>query len=77
MMRLTDKISSLATVGTIVVRNRSVFSVNLNTMMQWTANENAAGLRRICKSSDKPKTEGLQKTDVRLILHRTLNETTT
>ena len=30
---------------------------SLNAMMQGTANENAAGLRRICKRSDQPKIE--------------------
>ena len=31
------------------------------TMMQRTANENADGLRRICKRSDQPKIERLKK----------------
>ena len=29
-------------------------------MMQRTANENAAGLRRICKGPDEPKIESLE-----------------
>ena len=42
-------------------------------MMQKTANENAAGLRRICKRSDQPKIERLVNNDARLILRRKLN----
>ena len=37
-------------------------------MMQRTANENAARLRRICKRSDQPKIERLVNNDARLIL---------
>ena len=37
-------------------------------MMQRTANENAACLRRICKRSDQPKIERLVNNDARLIL---------
>ena len=39
-----------------------------NIMMQRTANENAACLRRICKRSDQPKIERLVNNDARLIL---------
>ena len=41
-------------------------------MMQRTANENAACLRRICKRSDQPKIERLVNYDARLILRRKL-----
>ena len=37
-------------------------------MMQRTANENAACLRRICKRSDQPKIERPVNNDARLIL---------
>ena len=37
-------------------------------MMQRTANENAACLRRICKRSDQPKIERIVNNDARLIL---------
>ena len=37
-----------------------VLKISLNTMMQRTANENAAGLRKICKGSDMPKVVGEQ-----------------
>ena len=43
----------------------------LNIMMQRTANENAACLRRICKRSDQPKIERLVNSDARLILRGT------
>ena len=47
-------------------------------MMQRTANENAAGLRKVCKiGSDQPKIERLENNDSRLILRRELNGTTT
>ena len=49
----------------------------LNIMMQRTANENAACLRRICKRSDQPKIERLVNSDARLILRRKLNGATT
>ena len=49
----------------------------LNIMMQRTANENAACLRRICKRSDQPKIERLVNNDARLILRRKLNGATT
>ena len=39
-----------------------------NIMMQRTANENAACLRRICKRSDQPKIERLVNNYARLIL---------
>ena len=48
---------------------------SLNTMMQGTANENAVGLRRICKRSDQPKMERLVNNDARLILRGKLNRT--
>ena len=41
--------------------------------MKRTANENAAGLRRICKRSDQQKIERLENNDARLILRRKLN----
>ena len=44
-------------------------------MMQRAANENAACLRRICKSgkrSDQPKIEKMVNSDARLILRRKL-----
>ena len=49
----------------------------LNIMMQRTANENAACLRRICKICDLPKIERLVNNDARLILRRKLNGATT
>ena len=52
----------------------SLFSVE---MMQRTANENAACLRRICKRSDQPKIERLVNNDARLMLRRKLNGATT
>ena len=39
-----------------------------NIMMQRTANENVACLRRICKRSEQPKIERLVNNDARLIL---------
>ena len=39
-----------------------------NIMIQRTANENAACLRRICKRSDQSKIERLVNNDARLIL---------
>ena len=45
--------------------------------MQRTANENAAGLRRICKTSDQPKIERLENNDAGLIVRRKLNGATT
>ena len=48
-----------------------------NIMMQRTANENAACLRRICKRSDQPKIERIANNDARLILRKKLNGTTT
>ena len=39
----------------------------LNTMMQRNANENFAGLQRICQRSDQPKIERLENSDARLI----------
>ena len=36
-------------------------------MVQRTANENAACLRRICKRSDQPKIERIANNDARLI----------
>ena len=38
----------------------------LNIMVQRTANENAACLRRICKRSDQPKIERIANNDARL-----------
>ena len=49
----------------------------LNTMMQRTANENAASLHRVCKRSDQPKIERLVNNDAILILRRKLNGATT
>ena len=49
----------------------------LNIMMQRTANENAACIRRICERSDQPKIERLVNNDARLILCRKLNGATT
>ena len=46
-------------------------------MMQRTANENAACIRRICKRPDKPKIERIINNDARLILRRKLNGATT
>ena len=46
-------------------------------MVQRTANENAACLRRICRRSDQPKIERLVNNDVRLILRRKFNGATT
>ena len=40
--------------------------------MQRTANQNAAGLRWICKRSDQPKIERPENNDERLILRRKL-----
>ena len=48
-----------------------------NIMVQRTANENAACLRRICKRSDQPKIERIANNDARLILRRKLNGATT
>ena len=45
----------------------------LNIVMQRTANENAAFLRRICKRFDQPKIERLVNNDARLILRGKLN----
>ena len=42
----------------------------LNLMMQRTANENAACLRRICNRSDQPKIERPVNNDARLILRK-------
>ena len=52
---------------------------SLNTMIQstCTANENATGLRRICKRSHQPKIEGPENNDAGVILCRKLNGTTT
>ena len=44
-------------------RDVIVFKKELYTMMQRTANENAAGLRRICKRSDQPKIQRLENKD--------------
>ena len=49
----------------------------LKIMIQRTANENAACLRRICKRSDQPKIDRLVNNDARLILRRKLNGATT
>ena len=49
----------------------------LKIMMQRTANENAACLRRICKRSDQPKIERLVNNDARLMLRRKFNGATT
>ena len=46
-------------------------------MMQRTANENAAGKRRICKRSDQPKIDRIANNDARLILREKLNGATT
>ena len=47
-------------------------------MMQRTANENAARLRRICERFDQPKVERIAaNNDARLILPRKLNGATT
>ena len=46
-------------------------------MMQRTAEEDAACLRRICKRSDQPKIEKLVNNDARLILRRKLDGATT
>ena len=46
-------------------------------MVQRTANENAACLRRICRRSDQPKIERLVNNDARLILRRKFNGATT
>ena len=48
-----------------------------NIMVQRTANENAACLRRICKRSDQPKIERIANNDARLILRRKPNGATT
>ena len=48
-----------------------------NIMMQRTANENAACMRRICKRPDQPKIERLVNNDARLILRKKLNGATT
>ena len=45
--------------------------------MQKTANETAAGLRRICKISAQPKIEEIENNDERLILRRKRNGTAT
>ena len=45
-------------------------------MMQRTANENAACLRRICERSDQPKVERIANNDARLILSKKLNGAT-
>ena len=49
------------------------FIRQFNIMMQRTANEIAACLRRICKRSDQPKIERIANNDGRLILHKKLN----
>ena len=46
------------------------------TMMQRTANENAAGLRRICGRSDQPEIERIANNDA-MIVRIKLNGTTT
>ena len=46
-----------------------------NIMMQRTANENAACIRRICKRPDQPKIERLVNNDARVILQKKLNAT--
>ena len=56
--------------------NPSVMFVAVE-MMQRTANENAACLRKICKRSDQPKIERLVNNDARVILRRKLNGATT
>ena len=55
------------------------FIRQFNIMMQRTVNENAACLRRICKTerSDQPKIERVANNDARLILRKKLNGTTT
>ena len=45
----------------------------MTIFLQRNANENATGLRRICKRSDQPKIERLENNDARLILRRKLN----
>ena len=52
-------------------------SGQFNIMMQRTAKENAACLRRIFKRSDQPKIERIANNDARLILRRRLNGATT
>ena len=47
--------------------------VKISIMVQRTANEHAACLRRICKRSHQPKIERLVNNDARLILRRKLN----
>ena len=42
-------------------------------MMQTKTNENAAGIRRICKRSDQPIIERLENNDARLILRSKLD----
>ena len=46
---------------------------SLNTMMQGTENENAAGLRRICKRSDQPKLVGTDDQSINWLLHYLLH----
>ena len=49
----------------------------IKTMMQRTANKNAAGLLRIYKTFDQSIIGTQEKDDARLILRRKLNGTTT
>ena len=49
------------------------WDLEINTMMQTKTNENAAGIRRICKRSDQPIIERLENNDARLILRSKLN----
>ena len=64
-----------ARIDTIYLRKTA--KTSLNKMMKRTANENAAGLSRICKRSERPKIERLENNDARLILRRKLNGATT
>ena len=50
--------------------NRDLPLGQFKVMVQRTANENAACLRRICKRSDQPKIERIANNDARLILRR-------
>ena len=48
-------------------------SILFNIMIQRTASENAACLRKVCKRSDQPKIDRVVNNDARLILRRKLN----
>ena len=60
--------------GTLPSCKQALNKRQFKIMMQRTAKENAACLRRICKRSDQPEIERIANNDARLILRENLNE---